>query len=688
MGDLGCVIKIISSFLFSFFLLHLSFPPVLSGQDFCREISDEKAIGLYKQCIDKKKKIGKAEKMKFLKEIIDLEPDFAEAHYLLAREIILTANYQGTSISPAEPHLLKVVELCPEYNADPYYYLGLLCMDREDYVNSARYYETFLKFPTDDGKKIPRDYEEKFEFAKGEYEYARFYSEIFSNKVPFDPKKVNGVSTTADEYLPLISPDNSCMYVTRKTIKQSRVKTSYIESSTKEYLERFTRSKMTNGVFDEGEPMPDPFNEFDSYSYGGATVSIDNKHLFLTICKPGKAGYINCDIFTSDFVFAPGEGESSPYWHWTELTGMGPDINTEDGYEGQPSLSSDGATLFFSSARADSRGMDIFFSVKDSTGKWSKAVNLGEPINTEFHDKSPFIHSDSRTLYFSSQGHLGLGGYDIFFSRMLPSGLWSEPKNIGFPINSNKDEHGFIVSTDGKKGFFSSDLLRSEGTGLDIFSFELYEGARPQKVVFVKGEIKNEKDSLVPGANIELRNLKTKEIKQFKVDTSDGTYAAVITVKEAEDVMLMVKAEEIAFNSKLISSKDTTLQSVQKVDMKVEEIVVDKPYRINEIYYSTNSADIAEESKLILDEFAGYLKEHPDMKIAIYGHTDDVGNDESNLALSSDRAFSVMAYLQEKGVDKSHLTYKGFGETKPISDNSTPEGRALNRRTEFVILEK
>lgn len=670
-------------FLFSFFFLLSS-----TAQEFCREISDEKAIRLYNQCIDKKNKVSKEQKMRFLKEIVELEPDFAEAHLLLAREMILTANYQGTSISPAEPHLLKVIELCPDYHAEPYYHLGLLSMDREEYDKSMKYYEQFLKFPAEDSKKLPRDYEEKYEFAKGEFEYAKFYAEIFSNKVPYDPKQVSSVSTAADEYLPLITPDNEWMFFTRKTVKQSRVKTSYVESQTKEYLERFSRAKRTDDAFDQGEPLPDPFNEFDSYNYGGATITIDNKHIYLTICKPGKAGYINCDIFSSDYVFSPDSNSSEPYWHWTTLKNLGANVNTEDGWEGQPSISADGNSLYFGSARADSKGIDIYITEKDATGEWKPAKNLGPPINTEYNDKSPFIHSDSQTLYYASQGHLGLGGFDVFYSRMLPNGAWSKPKNIGHPINSGKDEHGFIVSTDGKKVYFSSDLQKKQGTGLDIFSFELYEEARPEKVVFVKGEVKNESDSIVPGAKVELKNLKTKEIKEFKVDTADGTFAAVMTVKESEDVMLQVKAADIAFNSKLISSKDTLKPLVQKINMQVEEVKVDKPYRINEIYYATNSAEIAEESKLILDEFAAYLREHATMKIAIHGHTDDVGDDQSNLALSTDRAFSVMAYLQEKGVDKNLLSHQGFGETRPITPNTSAEARALNRRTEFIILEK
>jgi outer membrane protein OmpA-like peptidoglycan-associated protein len=344
--------------------------------------------------------------------------------------------------------------------------------------------------------------------------------------------------------------------------------------------------------------------------------------------------------------------------------------------------------LFFASARADSRLIDIYVSERQPDGTWGTAKNIGEPINTEGNDKSPFIHSDSHTLYFSSDGHLGFGKMDVFYSRMQDDGTWGEPQNIGTPINSEEDEHGFVVSTDGKLVYFGSDKLKSQGKGgFDIFSFYLYKEARPEKVVFLKGTLKDENNEVIKDATIEIKNPKTNEVTEFKVDSTDGSYAAVVTLKKNDKVIMNVKSEKKdIFYSKLFTEKDTA-DTFVNLDMNVQTLEKGKTIQINDIHYATNSAEIVEESKLILDELVALMKKHPSMKIAIYGHTDNQGDMELNMALSTDRAFSVMEYLQQQGIEKNRLTFKGFGPTKPIATNDTEEGRALNRRTEFEIID-
>ncbi|MFQ5335007.1 MAG: OmpA family protein, partial [Flavobacteriales bacterium] len=366
----------------------------------------------------------------------------------------------------------------------------------------------------------------------------------------------------------------------------------------------------------------------------------------------------------------------------------GENINTEDGWEAQPSLSADGKTLYFASAREESEGIDIYYSVKDSSGAWGPAVNMGRPINSAGNDKSPFIHSDSKTLYFastSSDERQGLGGYDIFYSRLGDDGRWQEPVNIGYPINSAEDEHGFVVSTDGRKVYFASDKLKGSSGGLDIFSFELYRAARPDKVLFLKGEVMDEAGKAIPDAVVEVKNMKTKEVTRIAVDSIDGRYTAVVNIGREQDVLMNVKAENKVFNSRLFTGADTVKDVFQKVDVELQQIELNKPYRINDIHYKTNSAEIQEGSKPVLDEFIAYLQQYPEIQVEIRGHTDNVGNAADNLALSSDRAYSVMAYLQQHGIDKSRLSFRGYGETKPIASNNSPSGRAQNRRTEFVI---
>ena len=635
----------------------------------CPEVSDKKAIKLYEQGKNKKK-YDKKQRLEFLRQAVELEADYVEALYLLADEQIKTAKFEGTSFNPAEKHLLKVIEVCPEYNPYAYSYLGQISYGSKKYSEAYKYLEKFLKYVGE--IKTDADYD----FASQMSKKAKAYAEIFENPVPFEPFCVNDVSSGEDEYLAIISPDNERMFFTRRM----PVKTIDQPWQSDRLVEVFSYSKREEEKFESGKALTAPFNLGDNY--GGATISPDNKHLYVTVCKAGPKNYMNCDIFTSDFI----NGE------WSELKNLGPKVNTEDGWEAQPSISADGRSLYFATARAESKGMDIYKTEKDGNGEWSAAQSLGAKINTDKNEKSPFIHSDSQTLYFSSDGHTGAGGYDIFFVKGDDKGEWQAPKNIGIPINTEQDEVGFFVSTDGRLGYFASNSFKGKckgkGGGYDIFAFDLYKEARPEEVLLVKGSLKNEKGEVEKDAKIEIKNTLTKKITQVEVDSVDGEYVAIVAIKQKEDVVLTVKKEGMAFSSKLISSKESTIGKLQQVNMELKAIEIGAAYRLNNINYATNSADLTSESLYILDEFITFLNEIPSVKIAIHGHTDDVGADANNLALSTDRAFSVLQYLQEKGIDKGRLSFKGFGETSPLVSNISEENRAKNRRTEFVILSK
>jgi outer membrane protein OmpA-like peptidoglycan-associated protein len=212
------------------------------------------------------------------------------------------------------------------------------------------------------------------------------------------------------------------------------------------------------------------------------------------------------------------------------------------------------------------------------------------------------------------------------------------------------------------------------------------EQARPEKVLILKGEVLQNDGNPPSNAEVEIKYTQSKESQKVAVNSDDGSYAAVVKISKKEDVTVSVKGDDVAFNSRVIArASDTTEPVVTKLNMKTEVLEENKPFVINDIYYSTNKADIEPNSTLILDEFAEYLLEHPSMTIEIRGHTDDVGNDQTNFALSADRAFEVLKYLSSKGVPGKRMTAKGFGETKPVAPNTTEEGRAQNRRTEFVI---
>lgn len=644
----------------------------------CQEIENKKAVDLYEKGIDKKKYPKKAERMEFLQKAIEMEPDYVEANYAYAEGILQRLRLDNKPFAPAEPFLLKVIEVCPKYHSNPYYYLGFSMYEQEKWDEAVKYLTDYINFSDDELSKFDKNYEFFLDQSKQMLKYARFYSEIFKNPVPFDPQPVKSLNTDKDEVLPYISPDGEIALFTRRMMIQDKM----MVYQTDKVTEVFSQSKKSNGAFDQGKPMPSPFNQ--NANEGGATLSIDNKHLFYTICKDEGGPKMNCDIWYSDYI----NGE------WTELKNLGkPNDPTE--WDSQPSIAADGKTIYFSSDRKGGLGgQDLWMTKKDEvTGEWGAPVNLGPAINTRGNEKAPFMHSDSETLYFSSDGHPSVGGFDIYYVRKNEKGEWIEPKNIGYPINTTADEIGFFVSTDGKYGYFASnESQRVKGRlmgGFDIFQFELYKEARPEKVAFVKGTVTTDKGEPLEGAMVEMKNAKTKEKIDVVVDTTSGQYMAVVNLKKKDDIILTVKKDGYAFSSQVISVKDSvTPEKPLKVNLETKEVQVGQSYQLRNIYYATNSADLKTESEIVIEEFAEFLKSNPTIVVEIQGHTDNVGNASDNLALSSNRAYTVKEKLEEKGIPGARIKAQGFGASKPIADNSTEEGRAKNRRTEFVVIAK
>ncbi len=600
-----------------------------------------------------------------LKTILDAEPDYAPVHYFLG---YINIYKPDNNLTAAEKYLKKSIELCPDGIHNAYYLLGKVAFSLNKKDEAANYLNRFLKNPD----KIEDD--SIMADAQGIYKWAVAASELKKVPVPFNPVKVSGISSKNDDYLVIISPDNELAMYTRKTELQQ---SASAWSTDVRYKEKFFFSVRTNGVFDNGKEMPAPFNFQDNE--GGATLTIDNKELIYTVCKmmTSPRQYYNCDLYYSKYSATEG---------WSDIEPLS-NVNTPNTWETMPSISADGKTLFFISDRPGGiGGYDIYKSTRDESGAWTEPVNLGKSINTKGNEKSPFIHTDSQTLYFSSDGRPGMGGYDIFFSKMNNDGTWQTPKNIGYPINNENDDVGFVVSTDGKYGYFASNNPIYGVQDWNFYSFELYQEARPEKVLFIKGSIKNEETKEMVNARLEIKNLESKKITTIPVDIETGTYVAALPFNS--DYLVTVKSEDYVFESELISREDTTFSAPKKVDVELKPIELGKPYKMNDIYYETASSELKESSLKVLDEFCVFLTENSRLKIAIHGHTDNLGNDQTNMQLSRERAKSVYDYLVSKGIDAGRLEYEGFGETRPVADNKNEAGRAMNRRTEFVIVGK
>lgn len=618
-------------------------------------------------------------------DFIDVYDDLVEINFRKSKNQVEPAKIKQHE-NIALKYCNEIIERCPSYREYYYFFkLGEYYFLQKKYTEARPYLKQFVN----SGTKNKTDLEKAANYLN---EVETYFS-IVENPIPFNPQKVKGASTEMDEYLPMLSPDNRYLFYTR-SIKREDTKSALGKVD----LEMFTQSRrMRIDSFSTGVFMSSPFNQ--GQYQGGVSVSVNNKILFITLAEmipdnrpisrypDGSAPlYANGDIYFSEQT----NGE------WSKLKSVGDAINGTHSWEGQPSVSSDNKTLYFvryfpQPADAKNKehygGMDIYKSERLSNGAWGEPINLGSVINTEYDEKSPFIHSDSYTLYFSSNGHIGMGGQDIYYSKIDENTMkFTKPVNIGYPINTEKDEHGFIVSTDGKRGYFASNI---DGSSIDIYSFEIPEKARPEKVLFVEGEITNEKGEVPANVTIELKNTETGKITEGVIDNETGKYVAVVSVKKEEEVLLTAKKEGYAFSSQLVSSGlDVVGKPQLRPKLEVQPIEVGKAYRINDINFETNSYELNHRAKIVIDEFVDFLKLNPKIKIAIQGHTDDVGKAEDNMALSHNRARVVYEYIIEKGINSQRLSYKGFGKTVPLVPNTNEINRAKNRRTEFLIVEK
>ncbi len=679
--------KRILTILFSILLFSTSYTNAQKGYPCDIELS-KKAVKLM---ADAKKAQDKGENDKataLFKQCIAEQDDWAEPYYRLGMQAVRklersndkTENLCQTAINYFE----KTIERCPEFKLDAYLHLGKLNYNIGQYAQAVKYLEIFMEDPD---KITTRQYEDADLFLT----YSKEYEKLYGSPVAFDPKPVPGMSTSDDEYLGRISPDEEYMFYTRRKIITQKV---YDQKKTI-IKEVFSVSERQNdNSFSVGDAMPSPpFNMTENE--GSPTITLDNNYMVFTRCAnipvAGTSGtYYNCDLYYTERI----NGE------WTPIKNLGAAINREDSWEAQASISPDGRTLFFASNRPGGHGendIDIYYSIRDANGKWQKAVNAGNVINSEGNEKSPFIHSDGKTLYFSSNGHVGLGGYDVYFSRLSEKGTWQKPQNLGYPINTEGDEVGFFVNTLGDKAYFSTNTISGN---FDICYFDLYEEARPQKVLLLKGIINNlneEEEQIDDDGNVikkpakvELKNIATKQITTVNVDEQSGKFAAIINDMD-NDYLMTIKKEDYAYEAKYISPKSINSgesAAMDDINFTMKSIESGKSYKINDIYYATNSSELTDASKIVLDVLIDFLNDNPNISIEIQGHTDNIGRYQDNLVLSESRAKSVYNYLIQNYIQANRLTYKGYADSKPVADNNTEEGRSQNRRTVFVITKK
>ena len=713
--------------LFSFTLVFFSFTYSQVEDEACLPPSKKvlKLLTEAKAAVDPAKSV-------LLGQAITADPDNAMAYYEFAMNAMKKAEMFANAYNEAaanklyqtaEVKFLDAIAHCADYHADCFYYLGMINHYQKEETEAINWFKAFLEYKKLDPEHVAGNYAEQVEIARSGIQIIEDDIALNNKKVPFEPKMVPLISSNkCDEYFPMISPDNELMFFTRKG-KLFDAPSGVLQDAIEENFSFSARLDISQ-PFTAGEEFKAPFNQPDIQSYGAATMSVDNKEMIICACKNEKissgtsAGkdYLNCDLYRTEYERSGAGGND---FTWSDLERLGPGINTDNGWEGQPTLSADGNTMYYTAMRPTTQDNDIYVVERGKDGKWGNARPFDE-INTSGKDKSPFLHQDSESLYFvstCSDSRTGAGGLDIFYIRKV-NGAWSKPKNIGIPINTEEDELGIFVSTNGELAYYSS----RKGGNWNIYSFELYEEARPSAVTIMKGTLSDENGDPIKNASIEIAYSGSNEKSTVKVNGNDGKYAVVVKNPTKQDVMVTVKKEGYAFDSKLITKEEFVEQikvapkdvaiskpkvipavvkikpteeivasatntpvSMPKNDLMVKKLAVGVPYTLNDILFDPTSYVLSDRSKFILKEFSTFLLENPSIKILVQGHTDDIGVDTENLTLSEQRAKAVKDYLIFLKIDAGRIEAKGYGETIPKLPNDSVANRAKNRRTDFVI---
>ena len=455
------------------------------------------------------------------------------------------------------------------------------------------------------------------------------------------------------EYFPSLTIDGKKMIFTRRIASD----------------EDFYESNFVNGKWSNATPLGGKVNT--NLNEGAQNISQDGQLLIFTGCNYPE-GQGSCDLY---FSVKTNNG-------WSEPQNLGPVVNT-DFWESSPSLSPDKRDLYFASSRAGGfGGRDIWVTHRLPTGKWSRPENLGEAVNTSGDESCPFMHADNETLYFNSNGHPGYGMTDLFFSKKVNDSSWLEAENLGYPVNTIDDQGSLIVAADGKTAYYASDGGDSKG-GLDIYSFQLREDIRPLKTLWVKVKVFDKKTNTGLPSAVELTDLKSgNTISKLQTDES-GNY--LVTLPVGKDYAFNVNRKGYLFYSDNFSLAKNSPDSEFIVNIPLQPIEKGAAIILKNIFFETRKFDLKNESKIELDKLVTLLKDNPNLKIQIDGHTDNVGQEKDNALLSTNRAKAVVGYLLTKSINPQRLTYKGYGSTKPIAGNTTETGRALNRRTELSI---
>ena len=614
----------------------------------------KKTASLYSEALTLSQLGNSTKSKQLLDELVKLDPTYFMAYFALADLSHETGDTEGEI-----RYLRQGLALSGDTYPAGFKFLAEVLFEKGDYSEALTRMDHYaqLRKPLNPAEQLL-------------LESCRFSVNAQLHSVPFQPVNPgDSINTGAEEYWPSLNAEANELVFTRLETKTPSGQT--IPKPQEDFY--FSRYDSTgwHKAISLGSPVNTDENE------GAQTLSADGKFLIFTGC--GRAeGVGGCDLYIS----------MNSNGVWSVPVNMGEPVNS-GAWESQPALSADGETLFFVSSRMGGKGkMDIWKARKTATTAdkfplFGEVTNVGE-LNTAGNDLSPFLHADGKTIFFASDGRPGLGGSDLF-SSTLEGNHFKDPVNLGYPLNTNKNEEGLVVELSGDRAWFTSD--RNPARGRDLFYFALPDSLRPEPVSYLKGVIKDAKTGLKINAEIVLTNLTTgKMVRSILPAENDGEF--LVCLPSGINYGLTITRKGYLFSSENISLMDGFSKIRPKeMEVRLHPIVAGTTTTLNNIFFETNSWKLKEESTTQLNEMTKFMEDNPEVIIEVVGHTDRVGTEGYNLELSRKRAESVVQELVQRKIDPGRIKSRGAGFSEPVRDNTTEEGRSANRRTEFLVKE-